>query len=316
MKIFLKNILNFTLPLIVLGVISFGLLNFLNKQRIDFKIASNVSNLYIGDSHVQSAINDSLLPNSFNLASSSEAFYYTYYKLKKLIENNPSIKKVYLSFGHNSISGYYDRFIFGDYSSVIAPKYFYVLPFSEQCRMVYWNRNNLLTFLKSIFKIREENSLKFDEESFFGGFYNKFDTSRAVVSTMDKRLDVQFYSNNELYYFSNLNIDYLDKMIDLCQTKDIELIALNTPLYPYYHKKLPTQYKEKFCELINERQLYFIDLSTLKLSENNYVPDGDHVSKTGANKTTLKLLEIINQNIKTPCIVNLTDSADFKLKPL
>ena len=43
--------------------------------------------LFMGDSHIQKGIIDSLIPNSANVAQNSESFYFTYFKIKKLFKS-------------------------------------------------------------------------------------------------------------------------------------------------------------------------------------------------------------------------------------
>ena len=52
--------------------------------------------VFLGHSHAQAAYNDKLIDSAFNLASSGEAYFYTYVKLNKILEDN-SDKKIIFS---------------------------------------------------------------------------------------------------------------------------------------------------------------------------------------------------------------------------
>lgn len=286
MKKFIKKTLAFLILPIIAGILFVICINNLSSE---YQLKSNIKNIYLGDSHIQQAINDSIIPNSLNLGLSSESFYFSYYKLKVLLNNNSSVEKVYLGLSYHSLSNYYDRFINGNYSSAVAPNYFYILPPKEQIRMIYWNKTNLVPFIKSVVKHGFIKLIKNDYSSFLGGYSNHFNTTSAVNSSMDKRLIFQYYNNGRLNPFSEINIEYLNKIAVLCKSKGVELYTLNTPLYDYYSEKVPIKYKEKLHEIISESKLNYIDLSNLEFKREYFIPDGDHVSKLGADATSVEL---------------------------
>ena len=69
MRKFLKNILFFLLPAIIVGI---SILIYENSLSNNYKIEPGISTIYIGDSHIQMAINDSIIPHSINLAAIAE----------------------------------------------------------------------------------------------------------------------------------------------------------------------------------------------------------------------------------------------------
>lgn len=210
-----------------------------------------------------------------------------------VLDNNPSIDTVYLGLSYHSLSIYYNKFINGDCSAAVAPNYFYLLPLDEQFRMINWNTNNLIPFMLSIIEQSINRITNKKSYPYIDGFIYRFEKTKANKSSMDKRLHFQYYTNKRVNAFSKLNIDYLDKIIDMCKSKGVVLITLNTPLHEYYYKNIPVKYKEKLRDLINSRGLNYIDLSKIKLDDDCFIPDGDHVSERGADKTTTLLKEII-----------------------
>lgn len=290
MNQFIKKTLIFIFIPVIITLLGLVYLNYSIEKKHTVK--SNISTVFIGDSHIQLAINDSVIPKSKNIANSSESFYFSYYKLKLLLENNNSIKRVYLGVSFHSLSNYYDKFINGDYSSSISPKYFFKLTPIEQARLIYWNKKNFCSFMREVIKsgilqIYNKNYAHLNE-----GYSNQFRETLAVDSSMDKRLLFQYYDNNKLNSFSEINIHYLNKIIALCKKTDVHLIIINTPLHSYYYKKIPKEYKEKLTEIIKINQLDYVDLSNLELSDNCFIPDGDHLSSLGAEKISVKIKEI------------------------
>lgn len=82
------------------------------------------------------------------------------------------------------------------------------------------------------------------------GFTNPFDGTQAVKLSMDKRILFQHYKNEELNPFSEINISYLEKIINFCKTKGIALTALNSPVHHYCFNLVHDEYKRKLNEIL------------------------------------------------------------------
>ena len=300
MKKFISKLLWFVLlPLIVglgclLLIVMYG-----SKISSSSKIDPEIIRLYVGDSHIQKAIDDSIIPQSLNLASSSESFYFTYYKLVKILENNSSIREVYLGLSYHNLSSYYNDYIDGEFSQIISPNYYCFLPREERIKVIGWNQSKLIPFTKGLFRY----GFKFldfeDNNPLLSSYVNEFTNSEAVISSMDKRLKLQFDTNLVSDKFSQINISYLDKINDLCKLNDVELFTISTPLHAYYESNIPDVYKISLNEIIGSMQLENIDLSG-SLSDNNcFIPDGDHVSAKGAKMISLELSRSLLNNDST-----------------
>ena len=281
---FLKRVvffISFPIGIFIITLITITYLN--NKIFIEYKLNKNVGNIFIGDSHVQLAINDKIVKNSINLSRNSESYIFSFYKINLLLKNNPSIKKIYLGFSYHNLSSYYEDFIFGHSSKDVAPNYFFILPFSENLNFIKYNSKELPTYFKNVFITGFKNVLsKNNKNSYLGYYENGFKSTQAIQNSMDKRLLFQFYKNGKLNKFSNYNIHYLTKIIDLCKKNRIDLVMLNTPLHNYYKNKIPKEYIEKYNEIININDLNVIDFNDLTLSDSCFIPDGDHISEKGA----------------------------------
>lgn len=270
------------MPLVIGILIFLAFIFYINGISSEYKIESVNKSIYVGDSHIKQSIDDRVIPNSLNVAEYSESFYFSYYKLKLLLKSNPSVEKVYLGFSYHSISNYYNQFINGIHSSTIAPKYFFILPIKEQARMIYWNKGRLLSFSKNIIKQGMLKVINNDNKSFIGGYSNSFKDSHAVKSSMDKRIQLQYFQGSSIKPYSELNMYYFYKIVDLCDANGVELYLINTPLHEYYLKKVPYQYTVKLAAIIARTRLNYLDLSSMKLDDESYIPDGDHVSEKGA----------------------------------
>jgi hypothetical protein len=292
-KFIKKTALFVSIPLvfITLFIAILELINYeiATSERLD----TSITKIFIGDSHMEKAINDSLLENSVNLAQSSESLYFSYYKLKILLEQNTSIKEVYLGFSYHSVSSYYDKFIFGEFSNAISSRYFSLLPFREKVKILIANRNDFFSYLKVIVKNNILNIFR-EKKTFQGGFENLFSNTKASEKSIEKRVLSQYYNEGSLNEYSLKNIEYLTKIKDLCNKSNVNLILVNTPVCTLYKNKIPKKFKVKFEQLSESEKIKTLDLSDLLSEEYFFIPDGDHVSQKGANKTT----EYIAQKLK------------------
>lgn len=288
MNLFLRKVALFLILLLCLTFAALGVLNYLNKKALEnFRVKPGVTSIFVGDSHIQCAINDALLPKSSNFSQSAEASYFTYYKLEALLRNNPSVKKVYLGFGCHNISTHYDEYITGEHSKDIAARYFFILPLSEKLYIIRNNSVDPIQFLANLFAEGMKNrKLKDNSNSVLGHYENYFSRVAANQSSIRKRVKMQFYENGQLRDFSKVNMLYNQKIIDLCKTRKLELIILNTPLHPYYEARIPAPFVQKYDSIVKRNHLKLYDFSALKLTDSAYVPDGDHISSEGSYLTT------------------------------
>ncbi|MDD3356846.1 MAG: hypothetical protein PHP72_08035 [Dysgonamonadaceae bacterium] len=295
MKTFFRNTLFLRLSTVIVILISL-LIMFLFATGLkakSYKINSDITKLYMGDSHVRYAVNENLLKHSLNLGNSSESLYFSYFKLRQTVKNNPNIQELNLGFSCHNISEYYDDYIFGKYSNSVTPNYFYILPFDEQLKMMKRDFKQVLPRLVHVLK-SGINSW-FNKNTFEGGYDNLFTDVMPVKASMDERLNLQYYSNGTLHSFSSLNLIYLDKIVKLCKEKNVNLIVINTPMHPYYQAKVPKKFVEKYNSIVSSKNLKVMDLTRLELPENCYQPDGDLVLEEGATETTKEIVRLKNQ---------------------
>ncbi|MBK8983741.1 MAG: hypothetical protein IPM38_15840 [Ignavibacteria bacterium] len=295
MKKFIIRVTVFlTIPVFAGIIIFIAFSSIVSSVSKEYKLEPDISEIYIGDSHIQCSVNDSLISGSKNLRHTSESFYFSYYKLKLILEANPNIKKIYLGFSYHSLSDYYDDFITGKYSRSISPDYFFILPLSEQINFITRGAEDFPSYIKSILISGNENLSEGNIYTFAGRYLNRFKESSAAQFSMDKRLKFQYYKDKKLNEFSEINLRYLNEIIALCKRYNIDLILLNTPLHPYYRSKLPVEYINKYRSITERNDLKVIDLSSISLEDDCYIPDGDHVSEKGSLLMTKELIRIKN----------------------
>lgn len=292
MNLFLKSIIAFLVPIffvLCLFFISLHGLSLLAIKKTSYLDSNQNFNIFLGDSHVTHSIIDSLLPQTINLATGSEPYYYTFQKIK-LLNKKIKIKNVFLGFSYHNLSLYYDDLINGSLSSLFPGKIFYYLDLTEKLRVIYWNTEKLNYLFRTLFKNTficfKTKTLNF----LFADGYVYLESNEIMKKKyLDRRIKEQFYSKNNVSNFSVLNIYYLNQIVSFCKKNKIKLNLLTTPLHKEYINKVPVEFKNKYNKIINQKTLNYIDLQSLEIPDSCFAHDGDHVTNLGADIVTSEL---------------------------
>lgn len=288
-RFIIRLILFFALPL---GLLVAGHIIAIKKVN-SYHPEKNISICFIGDSHIQKAIDDKLVPNSKNFGKSAEQYLHSYYKIKLLLRDKQQIKKIYLGFSYHNLSSYSDEFIDGEKTAFVGPKYFFLLPKKEQFEMLKSAQENRNVLLKNLVKELVNSNLKKTKNLEFIGFYlNKFKNSSADVKSINKRIRQHFYKENKIIPFSEKNIYYLNRIVELCKKNNVELEIINAPLHPIYKSKIPEKYIHYYDNFCKKNNLKVLDFSEMKLLEDCYIFDGDHVSSKGSEILTEHFIKL------------------------
>lgn len=297
MKLFLKKTLYFLLiPLLILGIIfvsldfySIHILNEITKHK-------DIKYLIAGDSHIRQTFNDKNINNCKNIAQNSESYYFTYFKLKKILTRDNNIKTIFLGLSYHIFSGYIDDFTYGKYSGAISKNYFFIMPIKEQIHLFLNNGNESINFLKGLLSTSIKNCIS-HEKSFIGAYNNVFVNSKTNLKSIDKRIKSQYFiTENRIHQPSELNIKYLYKIIEFCKSKKVQLIFVNPPLAENYFEKIPAFYRKYYNSFVKKNNLQIIEFQNIKLDSNCFIPDGDHVSVKGAEICTKALNDYITKD--------------------
>ncbi len=117
------------------------------------------------------------------------------------------------------------------------------------------------------------------------GYYMRVDVKEMDILPAQKKL-----AN---YEFGERSYEYLDKMVDLCEKNDIELLLIKAPiLYPYWHE----EWDEQIVSYANDKDITYInfieeiDDMGIDFSSDTY-DGGLHLNLNGAKKFTKRLGE-------------------------
>ncbi len=281
--------------------------NYLRSQNM--RLGKDISTLIIGDSHAETTFDDNIIPHSKNIAFHAEHYLFTYYKLKKILEGNPQLKIIILSYGAHNLSQGADVTIFslGRNSRSFA-RYFMLLDKegvtdtyspSQNWRVNYLKWKLYIPFqlkleAKLLYKTVLHKPIKLHDFPFIGKFYA---SSNHAFHDVREPINGHYFNKGKLLQKSNLAIKYLYKIIELCEANNIKLILINTPLHLEYRKRIPEYFTKLYTNTSIEITSKHPTIKIIDYSE-EMLPDsafGDyhHVNSIGAAKVSKKLIKEI-----------------------
>lgn len=249
-----------------------------------YKLNKKYDNLVFGHSHTECAFNDSLINNTLNLSNSGENYFYTYFKVKKVVENN-KVKNVFISFTNNYIEFSSDTVeIWKDrYLDKWFTKYGAYMNHEDVSFLLKNNPRGLLN-VQSItskkyltFLLKSKKSII--EDLSWGAFrYSERAKLDSLLKTKHVKTKITSFS------YSKDGLDYLDKTIKLCRENKVNVYFVRSPVHsswdrnnePYLQKLLRDRYK----------QIPFLDFYNFPLPNSDY-GDRSHLNYLGAKKFSL-----------------------------
>ena len=292
MIFFLNKVRKFSLIILIIVIGSYFANHFLISR---FKLQNkNMSLVFMGDSNVETSIDDSLIDNSINLAASGDSYLYTYIKLRKLIrDHKDQIDTVLVSFSPHNV--FENDKIFS--KSKIFSSYRIHYPIMEQNEInllfnissksiIYSILSLPVEFLKNCFKILNNQPV------FFGEYVeiNKQQVYKYVKNLNEKEI-------TQLKNYSDIEIYYLNKIIDLVESECKTIMLINTPKRIEILKHRSYQmdgYKQLYDSIYSH--IILVDLSEFELDINDYA-DLIHLNKNGAQKISNHIKEVGLKNL-------------------
>lgn len=268
--------------LIVLFTLIFGLVEsseYIVNNNSDFKLSNDTKYLVLGHSHPECALNDSLIENFKNISESGESYYYTYFKAKEIIEQNPFIETVFIEFTNNQINESMNSWIWKEkYMNYRYPQYSPFMNFTDKMVLA---KNNLSGYLNSTSLSFKKNSVRVIKQNFnytnsIGGYlYLERDKTDSLVNTMN-----DYSSQLEVVEVSEYNLKYLSKIIDLCEEQGKRVILIRSPQHPMYSGYSNENiYQEIRNNLFPSTE--YLDFSKFPLSNSEF-GDLEHLNYKGA----------------------------------
>ncbi len=306
-----------------MGVLLLAGISVINKKLILDKlyapqnvVLSRETNLIIiGDSSLEYSYNPAIIKNSINNARPAENYFYSYYKLKFILEKNKHVKTVVLGYGYHNLSKNRDADIMPSKMSLqFYNRYFMLLDATGRKEIQKLDMNYLfcyakfclgipLEFYKNMDLIVDLLLGKFDHTKYpFWGDFSKDKKLRLNVA-FEKMLDAEvvgsFYNGNTIAGKSPVMSAYLVKIAELCSRNNIQLILLATPVHKDYLSRVPPYYMELNSEMLvflkkRYPDIRYYDYSSL-LTDDSFFLDPGHLNHRGADIFTAELKLKISQ---------------------
>lgn len=259
-----------------------------------YKIKPEQNILILGDSHTECAINDSIFKNSINLSHSADSYFYSFLKIRKMKKENPQIDTLLLALSnHNLLIEYDDRWLFN--TANIKSKFRIYTDLMDFNDFMFLLRSNpsgvtqgLIEAPKYSVKLLLNGEL---QERDLGGFFpSNRDKLLADIAQLKAGIKPR-----ELKYSQN-DKKYLLKIIDFCESNDIKLFFLGTPLHPEYSSRKTEEFKlfEDFYKK-NLQNIDYLNYTELAIPDNGF-QDTDHLNANGAKLFTEQLMQDLRVN--------------------
>lgn len=296
MRKFLRSCLRFGSLTIVIYVVLIFTTTRIIGTKVSFVLPDTVDKLVLGHSHPECALNDSLVPGLANFSNSGEAYFYAYYKLKKILDQNKNIKTVFIELSNNQITKRADEWIWkSNYIESRYPKY--VSYMDTEGHLLLWNKNPKShfsvcnTLLSSNTKVFKTGAYNYAHQ--VGGFLhlnkNKIDSFLLLPQKIEEE---KLFDQKSIY-----NLRYLDKIIEYCKSKKVTPVLIRCPVHP------------KFAEFKNEKQyrsildkryknVAFLDFVKFRLPNKEFA-DMEHLNYIGARRFSVFFDSIIKDELLT-----------------
>ncbi len=240
----------------------------------------------VGNSHPEVAYNDSLISNFKNIASSGEAYLYSYYKLKKVLEQNNEIETVFVEYTNVVVDSEMNEWTWGNtFISKYYPNYGSFFNFRDTGLLL---KTNLKSLINNFSVLNKKNLLRgfnndYDFKKYLGGYkYKEPNNFEKKVKTLTYEINKHSITDTSM-----LNIDYLQEIVQLCLDHNKNICFIRTP----QHRLMKMRNNEKiFLEIYNENfnNIPLLDFNNYIMSDSDFI-DTQHLNHKGANKISKKL---------------------------
>lgn len=263
-----------------------------------FIINPNATSIVLGHSHPECAFNDSLIDNCKNLAQSAESYFFTYNKLKKIIQNNPQVNTVFVEFTNNQLSKKMDDLIWGDeYFSFMYPKYAAIMN-TRDCRLLLSHNalallHSLPVTLKKNFLFLVKNKKDYINEMGWGGYwYLVKSKTDSLINAIPNASIKQEQPPEEML---TANVGYLQKIVQLCKQHAIKIYLVRSPMHSR-NTELSNEAAFKKVARTTFSDIDLLDFKDFPLSNSEFA-DPQHVNYKGAKLFSLFFNSLIKDGL-------------------
>ena len=276
MRKFIINIISF----IIITTICFFILWIIlcyNRNEV-LTLPEDVNIVFLGNSHIECDINDSIITNSYNFAQSNDYPEQVYCKVKLLKRSNPHLDTIVVGYDNvimeqdlsNEIPGtyspyYYDQYSIEDISNIIAHSSF------KYCVSHFYTPFKF-SQIEHILPSSANKSINITNLKNLGGY------EYLVRDKLQQHITLQKDKKAHKSSFDFLSKYFLNKTIDFCKANNMTIILLATP--QHHMSKIDTLTYKQYHQQ-NYKDLKFYDFRSLQLPDSCF-GDLNHLNHKGA----------------------------------
>lgn len=298
MRLFIKNILIFSITIIIIIVSSEVYVESLpnpakDKHKWMTEHSEEVETIVLGSSHTYYGIRPDLLgKNAYSLALVSQCYRYDAYLLKHY--NMPKLKNVIIPFSYFSL---WEDIDLQDEMSFEATRYRIYMDCDIHSRIGEYGFEftHIDSFKEKLKSIYTPSKMSWDKYGW--GTNYTLESRNENWDNGELRAKNNTYPDN--YEYVSLNISFLKEIIEFCRSKNVNIIVITTPVTNSFLANESSLQKE-----VNTKELQSILKTYPSVRYVNYENDSsfisydfydaDHLNTNGATKLTSKLSEILN----------------------
>lgn len=282
--------------------------SYLLRGTFDFKDQSESEIAIFGHSHIQTAVNDSLISNLKSYANSGESYYYSYSKLKQIVKDNPQIKAVFIEFSNNVVKNTTDKWIWRD--KYIRYKYVDLEPLVAIEDKALLLKKNPIQFVRNYlraFRIKSKMIINDQANEYYSnslGGYNYLDRNKTDSLLKERAKRSVKYIDRPI---SKENLSYLDMMINLLEQNNIQVFLFRSPIHP---ESIQFLNEENFNNIREQRyaNIRFLDFGNISFESSQFA-DLEHLNFKGASRFSLWLDDLISKGL-----LDINDTSQFIAK--
>jgi hypothetical protein len=260
----------------------------LKKYLMESTLSSNEV-LIVGNSLSWGGLNPRILhENCINVAGYNQAFYSDYKILEKYLPKSQKLHTVILPVSAQSFFSTPD-----ERSEQMYSAYWGLEPMSEEKTLEHYSVVTIFGFENSVRKLFGPKEIIADKG--WGSSSNIYDEN---VEAAKNKLQ-QYRSKMSIEHFKTCT-DYLDRIVDLCESHNIRLILYVPPFSSVYNRLLQDDIYQKemmiFLEQYSrERSLESYDFNDNEIFPTQYFRDFNHLNRQGAERMSEMMKKILNQ---------------------
>lgn len=250
-------------------------------------VADDSKVLIAGDSHLRFALNPKYFSSASNISQNAEPYVLTFWKLKKLLPQ-VNTDTVILGFGPQNIAAFNDlKFSDSTWAAEMFKRSYPIESFSALKTVeVDW---------KTFWEIRWKETCLYPKPKHcaYIGEYENFD--KTNLSDVDATINRHYYLNNVEQGVSATAMAYLDSIVHLCNTRQIALVMVSSPVHQSYYQKIPPVVLDTFNAVkqrILAKGIAVID-ETAEFYPDSLYYNADHINADGATRFTHSVLQQI-----------------------